>query len=266
MATSYNGWPASSSPSAIGINSRWEPIPGHKFPAGIKSGDVEVVFTYLVRQLNARVEAIREYAPGDEWGYFYKYSANSPTKLSCHASGTAIDYNATQHPNGKRGTWTAAQVRTIRAIMVECSGVIYWGGDRNTPDEMHFEIQGSMAQVKAAAAKIRAIGTTPPAPVPAPKPEEADLVYRIVWFRGEPTAAGTQGAVTAAYRCTYAKREKTQDKDPYMCVEGWWIANQTELKVWRDKGLLEANKVDTPAAIRQSIDMHGGPFHGIGVG
>jgi hypothetical protein len=245
MATSYNGWPASSSPSAIGINANWEPIKGHKFPAGIKSGDVETVMTYVVRQLDARVEPIEEYAGGDEWGYYYKYSANSPDKLSCHSSGTAFDYNATQHPNGKRGTFTSTQVAAIRKIQNECSGVVYWGGDRNTADEMHFEIQGSAAAVKAAATKIKAIGTPPE---PAPQPKEDDQVDAI-----------------AAYRCIYAKREKSSDADPYMCVEGWWIANSTELEVWRKKGLLEANKQTSPAAIRSSIAMHGGPFNGIGV-
>lgn len=167
MATSYNGWPASQYPSSIGINQRWEPIPGHRFPGGIKGGDVEVVMTYFVRQLDARVEPIELYAPGDEWGYNYKASANSPNKLSCHASGTAFDYNATRHPNGRRGTWTAAQVREIRRIQNEVGGVVFWLGDASvTPDEMHFEIRGSTSAVRAVANRIRQSGGTPTPPPP----------------------------------------------------------------------------------------------------
>lgn len=169
MATSYNGWPASSSASAIGINTRWEPIPGHPFPGGIKGGDVEVVFNYLVRQLDARVEPIEEYRAGDEWGWYYKYSANSPNLLSCHSSGTAIDYNATQHPNGRRGTWTSRQIAEIRKIQYELGGVIRWLYDSSrTPDEMHFEIRGSTSAVRAVANRIRQSGGQPPAPTPAP--------------------------------------------------------------------------------------------------
>lgn len=157
--SSYNGWPANSIPSRIGINQDWEPIPGHKFPGGIKSGDVEVVMTYFVRQLHLRVERIDRDAIKDEWGYNYKASANTPTKLSCHASGTAFDYNATRHPNGRRGTWSSAQVVEVRRIQAEVGGVVRWLYDATrVPDEMHFEIQGSAAMVKAVADRIRSQG------------------------------------------------------------------------------------------------------------
>ncbi len=156
MATSYNSWAASRDAAAIGINTRWEPIPGHKFPGGIKSGPVEDVFTYLVINLDERVERIELYASGDEWGYNYKQSANSPSLLSCHASGTAIDYNATRHPNGVRNTWSSAQIAEIREIQNELSGVIHWLGDAaRVPDEQHFEIRGTAAEVQAAADRIR---------------------------------------------------------------------------------------------------------------
>ncbi len=187
MATSYNGWPASRYPSAIGINANWAPL-GHRFPAGIKGGDVETVFTHLVHQLHNRVEPIQWYAPGDEWGYNYRVNVNNPSSLSCHASGTAIDYNATRHPNGRRGTFTSAQVRAIREIQGELGGVIKWGGDfGGTPDEMHFEINASAAKVAEVARRLRAGGPPPPptAPLPPPLPppppptqEEIDMMVR----------------------------------------------------------------------------------------
>lgn len=172
MPLSYNNWPASPDPSAIGINTAWEPIPGHRFPGGVKAGDVETVLTYVVRQLNARVEPIDRDAIKDEWGYAYKASANSPNLLSCHASGTAFDYNATRHPNGHRGTFTAAQVAEIRKIQYEVGGVVRWLGDAatRTADEMHFEIHGTPAEVAAVAARLR----EPPPPPPL-KIEEDDM-------------------------------------------------------------------------------------------
>lgn len=156
MATSYNGWTASKDPASIGVDSGFVAA-GRKFPGGVKSGDVSILFKYLVEQFDARVEEVDLYAAGDEWGYHYKQSANSPSLLSCHSSGTAVDVNATRHPNGKRGTFSDAQVTAIRQILAECSGAVRWLGDApRVPDEMHFEIFGDASKVKAAADKIRA--------------------------------------------------------------------------------------------------------------
>lgn len=155
MTNSYNGWPASKDPKAIGVDPNWEPIPGHRLPGGIKAGDVETVMTYFARQLHARVEPIDRDAVKDDWGYVYKHSANSPKLISCHASATAFDWNSTRHPNGKRGTFTAAQVAEIRKIQAETRGVVRWLGDATgTPDEMHFEIRGTPQDVATAAAHL----------------------------------------------------------------------------------------------------------------
>jgi hypothetical protein len=157
MATSYNGWPASKDPDVIGVNRTWEPLPGVRFPGGIKSGDVEVIFTYLIIQLNNRVERADLYQAGDDWGYAFRANVNNPNpqddNMSCHASATAIDYNATRHPNRVKYTWTWPQVAEIRKIVdYELEGVIRW---LHGYDEMHFEIRGSAARVKAVADKIR---------------------------------------------------------------------------------------------------------------
>jgi hypothetical protein len=152
---SYNGWRASPNAASIGIDPNWEPIPGHKLPGGIKAGDVEVVMTYCVRQLHMRVEPI-DTGGHDDWGYAYRKNRNA-NNLSCHASGTAFDWNATRHPNGKRGTFTTTQVQTIHDICDrELAGVVKWGGDfSGTKDEMHFEIHGTAQQVAAVAARLR---------------------------------------------------------------------------------------------------------------
>ena len=166
MPSSYNGWPASRSASLIGINTNWSPLPGVKFPGGIKSGDVETIFTYLVQQLDKRVEKAAEYRPGDDWGWAYRANVNNPSTLSCHASGTAIDYNATQHPNRVANTWTREQAREIRQIVdVELAGVIKW---LEGWDEMHFEIRGDRIAVAKVAKKIRDGGGVTPGPEPTP--------------------------------------------------------------------------------------------------
>lgn len=157
MATSYNGWAASSSPSSINIQDlRYQ---GKPFPAGIKGGDVTVVFTYLITALATRVESFNDgYGC---WGHNYRANVNNPDTLSCHASGTAIDWQAPKHPNGVSGTYTAAQYAEISKILQELDSVVR---HLRGYDEMHFEIRGSAAQVKVVADKIRngTIGTYTP--------------------------------------------------------------------------------------------------------
>lgn len=126
--TSYNGWPASSDKAAIGV------VSNDVFPGGAKAGDVTTVLGYVARQFDARVEPI---VGGWCWGYTYRANVNNPSQLSCHASGTAIDVNAPDHPNGSGGTFTDAQRGEIYAILDEAQGAVSW---LEGYDEMHFEI------------------------------------------------------------------------------------------------------------------------------
>lgn len=67
--------------------------------------------------------------------------------LSNHASGTAIDLNATLHPQGKRGTFTPEQTQMIRTKLAEYQGRLVWGGDwdDSSVDEMHVEFVSNPA-------------------------------------------------------------------------------------------------------------------------
>jgi hypothetical protein len=156
MATSYNGWPASRDPSTINI--RPFEVAGRSFPGGVKGGAVHWVLKYVAAQMHLRVESLYTGTDRDDWGYSYRSNVNNPSELSCHSSGTAIDVNATEHPNGVRNTFTYAQVQTIRKILREVGGVVYWGGDFTTRDEMHFEIRGSSTAVAAVSKRL----VTPP--------------------------------------------------------------------------------------------------------
>lgn len=168
MLTSYNGWSASPRPADFGGIVPLV-VAGESFIPGVRAGDVHTIFQYLAERLHAEVEPV--YREGwhaqDDWGYNYRLNRNAGN-LSCHASGTAIDYNATRHPNGRRGTFTPEQVLAIRRILADLDGVVRWGGDfLGTPDEMHWEIIGSGAAVARVAARIRR-AQSGPAPRPAP--------------------------------------------------------------------------------------------------
>lgn len=187
MPTSGNGWPASGDGGSIGVVPFYaggtKPFGSGGWAGGVKGGDVAAVFTYLVDRFIATVEPLD--CDGDTpgygcWGYNYRANANNPNALSNHSSATALDINATRHPNGARGTFTSAQVKAIRVILADLSPAIRWGGDyTGTPDEMHFEINCSAATVAQVAARLPS-GGTPPEPEPEPEPEDEDDMIQLV--------------------------------------------------------------------------------------
>lgn len=164
MPLSYNGLPASTDRAAIGV----EPfvVAGVSFPGGVKKGDTTVILGYVARRFHAEVEHLVD---GWCWGWSYRKNRNAGN-LSNHSSGSAIDCNAPNHPNGKHGTFTAKQVEAIRRILADCGGVVRWGGDyAGTRDEMHFELTGTAAEQAAVARRL-----SHPAPKPAPTPAPED--------------------------------------------------------------------------------------------
>lgn len=155
MPYSYNGWPASSS-----LPLRSLVVAGEAFVPGVLDDpDVWTVLNYVAQQMHERVEPIvrDDWHQMDDWGYSYRASTGDSSALSCHASGTAIDYNATRHPYGVHGTFTQTQIAEVHKILAEVD-VVRWGNDWNLPDGMHFEINGSKAEVAAAADRIRNYG------------------------------------------------------------------------------------------------------------
>lgn len=166
--TSYNGWPASPDPRAIGVDQGFTAAGVH-FPGGVKAGPVSRVLGYVATQIHWRVEHL---VPGWCWGYEWRQNLNDPGSLSSHAAAVSVDVNAPNHPNNATGTFTAKQVSEIRAIIQEAGDVVWWGHDwRGVKDEMHFEIHGTPAQVVTAAGNLPA-GASPPAgrmkfPLPA---------------------------------------------------------------------------------------------------
>jgi hypothetical protein len=185
MVTSYNGWPASRSAASIDVDKDFTAA-GRKFPGGVKRGPVSVIFRYLVEQFDSRVEAVDLYDPGDEWGWTYRENRNA-NNLSCHSSGTAIDLNATHHPNGRRNTFKPEQVAAIHQILAELSGVVRWGGDfTGTPDEMHFEIVGTAAEVARVAGRLLQ---------PTPDEPQEDDMQEADFQRIQAMINASQGAI-----------------------------------------------------------------------
>lgn len=150
-ATSQNGYIANDRTLIASV-----PVPGGKL--AMRKGDVATVLQYVAGQFHAKVEPL--VWPGC-WGYAERPIRGSSTELSNHASGTAIDLNAPQHPLAAKGTFTEKEVQTIRGILVFCEGAVRWGGDyTKRKDEMHFEIVKGLGDVARIAQKIRGVPPT----------------------------------------------------------------------------------------------------------
>lgn len=205
MPTSYNGWSASPRPSDFGGISPLV-VAGEPFSPGVRNGDVHRVLAYVAEQMHRRVEPVvrSDWHQADDWGYNYRANRNNPASLSCHSSGTAIDYNATRHPNGRAGTFSAAQVAEIRRILAEVGNVVRWGGDfSGTKDEMHFEIRGTASQVAAVAARLGGGGKRAPRVLPVLRRGQSNdgwvwLAQGILWVaQDNDFGAVTEDAVRA---------------------------------------------------------------------
>lgn len=159
---SQNGWPV-----ATAAQVHYYPIPGdHSANAGtvaVRKGTVATVLVSLMGDLQ-KIQPAKW--PG-MWGWYVRPIRGQSTGYSNHASGTAIDWRAPDHPrqSGSRYLgWTAAQVMAIHGLLGgKYRRVIRWGADySSTPfDPMHFEINTDDVAVAALAAAL----TKPPAPV-----------------------------------------------------------------------------------------------------
>ena len=142
VTTSQNGWPVINSSGKL---REFPYITGRVYPS------VYRIFRYLCEEFDARVEDIDA---AQSWGWAVRDIRGSD-QVSNHASGTAIDLNATKHPLGAEGTFDAAQIAEIRKILTELEGTVRWGGDyRGRKDEMHFEIDASDVKARQVASKI----------------------------------------------------------------------------------------------------------------
>jgi hypothetical protein len=133
--------------------------------------------------------------------------------LSNHASGTAIDINATQWALGSdpHVYLTDAEIAKIRAKLLEYRGCIRWGGDYvGRLDPMHFEIDKDQATCDRVWADIKAAKEFTVTPEDEKKIEAivdrswtscSSSPARTTW----PTAGGTASS-TACTTCSRVGR------------------------------------------------------------
>lgn len=150
MVVSQNGWVANDRSRV----SRRQ-VPGTNVYLTVHNGVSGDLLLEVAAQFDRYVQDI-DTPPGDDWGYAER-PIRGDTTLSNHASGTAIDLNATRWPLGSDPAinLSFAQIMRLRQIVATTGGVVRWGGDYDgRKDPMHFEINNGQDEMSCARALL----------------------------------------------------------------------------------------------------------------
>jgi hypothetical protein len=151
LRASQNGWPII---PTIEQCKQWM-IPGTDIRLPLRKGAAGFVLVHVALWFHEVVESL-EKPMGDDFGWAARFISGSNVP-SNHWSGTAMDLNASLHPQG-RHTFDQEDVDLIqdRLAHVHYGGAVKWGGDfTTTVDEMHFELQSDLAQTISVANILR---------------------------------------------------------------------------------------------------------------
>jgi hypothetical protein len=152
MATSQNGWPAL--PSGSPALHKWV-VPGADRHFVLRNGSAGFLLCHYVMWHHRNIDRLdMKGDPWDEWGYAYREIRGSETDLSNHASGTAVDLNATRYPLGTTHM-SEADKRKIRKRLRLYNGCIRSGAFyEGRKDEMHFEIDRPLEACERVARRL----------------------------------------------------------------------------------------------------------------
>lgn len=152
MSTSQNGWPVLAGDSHK-LHTWLIPAKNGVISIKLRNGSAGFLIAHFLLWFAERVEPLAGKIV-DDWGWAPRPIRGS-TVTSNHASGTAADANATQHPLGARLTFLVWQSWRIRRRLKQYGGALRWGGDyRNRADEMHVELDRSLNTAEHVARRL----------------------------------------------------------------------------------------------------------------
>src|ERR1043166_9354511 len=134
VATSQNGYPANDRTLLAKYMVGDRKFSLRQGPAGWLLWHFLCWFDANIRDINTGV--------ADDWSYAERL-VRGGEDLSNHASGTAVDVDATKWPLGKEADTylTDDEIRRVRTQLKVYEGCIRWGADyTGRKDPMHFEI------------------------------------------------------------------------------------------------------------------------------
>lgn len=153
MPVSQNQWPGLSADSSRLHTWTVPERERQKTQLRLRNGSAGFLLVHLATWFDDRLEDLTgNYSGGlDDWAYAYRPVRGYAT-LSNHASGTAMDLNATDHPLGVNATFSRDEEALIQRRLRLYKGCIRWGGDyRGRKDEMHFEIAADLGKCERVA-------------------------------------------------------------------------------------------------------------------
>ena len=148
IPTSQNGYVANNRSQIVTLTA-----PGTDVQFPVRKGPCGELLMWAAGRWHREVEPL---VKGTCWGYAERAIIGG-TQLSNHASGTAIDVNAPQHPlaTNPAANFSAAQLAAVRRIVADAKGALRWGGDyTGRRDGMHLEINAPEARVAEVLAAV----------------------------------------------------------------------------------------------------------------
>lgn len=128
---SENGWEPSWANQSQLV---WKDIPGANARMQFLQGFPSIILCAFAADYNAYVEPLRD-------ADCASYTPTNSVPTSNHLNGTAMDMRWESHPFRVRGTFTDAQMRTVRELLEFYEDTVFWAGDWNDPiDEMHWQM------------------------------------------------------------------------------------------------------------------------------
>jgi hypothetical protein len=149
IVRSQNGWTANDR-SVIATRA----VRGTHVRLAVRTGAAGDLLLEVAALFDLMVQDLDLPGPADEWGYAERPVRGS-ADISNHASGTAVDLNATRWPLGSAPSvnLSAHQIATVREIVAVTRGAVRWGGDYSgRKDPMHFEINNGQTEASCARA------------------------------------------------------------------------------------------------------------------
>lgn len=186
MVTSQNGYAANDRSHITTY------LVGAKTKFALRKGPTGWLLAHFADWFDRNIKDIDAGAVMDDWSYAERPIRGSTTTLSNHASGTAIDVDATKWPLGVEPSkyLTKAEIDAVRRQLTVYEGAIRWGGDyTGRKDPMHFEINRDEAFCARIQAKLQDGKPTKPAPGETETSEEDDDM-KLSSYRSDPAHGG----------------------------------------------------------------------------
>lgn len=152
-ASSQNGWPVLTTSSSI-LHTWVIPSRTGTFRLRLRAGSAGFLLAHFALWYADSIEKVAGRVL-DDWGWApSRPIRGTTTTVSNHASGTAVDLNALQHPLGTT-TLAGWQKVKIRARLLIYRGAVRGGLDyHRRKDEMHYEIAAPLGTVERVARRM----------------------------------------------------------------------------------------------------------------